>query len=233
MDAEQSALPDFKTHVRELVESYFRDKGQGLLLSRLGQTLRTQGVDLSAALAGQKLSDFIEQELGDTISLSASLVDPKIVSAVPKGKQPAVAPAKTVRAAAQPSIPRISPTVWAAFTKPLQDGHVRTLELAPPSFSDAPEVQGVVLPRSIQQQDLTQRAAGTSKVDYEQEVFTKISAWIKVHGVDLREITADTVSMRQANSKKSLFDQLFERLSEDQRRRVSLPLDVVETLLRG
>lgn len=233
MDAEQPALPDFKTHVRELVESYFRDKGQGLLLSRLGQTLRSRGVDLQAALAGRKLSDAIEQELGDAIALTVSLVDPKIVSAVPKGKQPAVAPAEAAPAPPQPSIPRISPTVWAAFTKPLEDGHVRTLELSPPSFSNVAEAQGVVLPRSIQPQDLTQRIAGTSKYDYEQEVFTKISAWIKTHGVDLREITADTVSMRHSSSKKSLFDQLFERLSDDQRKRVSLPIDVVETLLRG
>lgn len=233
MEAEH-APPDFKTHVRDLVESYFRDKGQGLLLSRLGQSLRSQGVDLQAALAGRKLSEVIEQDLGDVISLTTSLVDPKILSAVPKGEHLApVTPPKPPPAPDQPSIPRISPTVWAAFTKPLPDGHVRILELAPPSFSDIPEAKGDLLQRCIQPKDLTTRDSGVSKSSYELEVFQKISAWLTAQGIELREITANTVSMRHAHSKKSLFHQLYERLSEEQRKRVSLPIDVVESLLRG
>ncbi len=233
MEEEQTVQPDFKTLVRYLVESYFRDKGQALLLSRLGQSLRTQGVDLQAALAGRKLSEVIEDELGDVILLTSSLVDPKIMSAVPKCKQPAVVPSRPEPEPAQPPIPRVSPTVWAAFTKPLQDGQVRSLEIYPPSFTDVPESQGVLLRQCIQQKDLTLRAAGVTKSSYEQEVFSKISAWLATQDVELREITAETVSARHANSRKSLFDQMYDRLSEEQRKRVSLPLDVVESLLRG
>lgn len=234
MEAEPFETADFANQVRGLVESHFGETGQGLLLSRLGQTLRSRGIDLPAVLAGRKLSKFIEDELGDAVTLSASLADPKIVSAVPVGRQPPVnIKVKASVAEPTPSIPRISPTVWAAFTKPIPDGHLRTLELSPPSFSDVPQAQASALSQTISAEETTQRVPGDSKSAYEQRVFVHIKAWLEKHGVALKEITADGVSMRHAHSKKSLFNQILDRLNDDQRRRVSLPLDVIEALLRA
>lgn len=59
-----------------------------------------------------------------------------------------------------------------------------------------------------------------------------MSAWLDKHGIEVERISASALAGRHSNIKMSLYDQLVDRLSEDQRRRVTLPLDVIEALSR-
>jgi hypothetical protein len=237
MNSEDNAVGvgslDVKVLIVEIVEEFYRAKGRGLLLSQLGQALRKQGIDLQEALVGRRLSEFIEAELGAAISLVTSPVDRKVLSAIPLGAKAASAPVqKAAPEASSPAIPRIAPAVWAAFTKPIQPGSERVLDVDRLAFIDLPAAEAAGSAYCIPSSDVVVRKPGCSRADYEREVFGKISAWLGKHGIELERISASALAGRHSNIKMSLYEQFVDRLSEDQRRRVALPLDVIEALSR-
>ncbi|WP_353076202.1 hypothetical protein [Stenotrophomonas sepilia] len=224
---------DFKSLVVQVVGDYFGAKKKGMLLSQIGQALTKQGVDLHAALAGRRLSEFISKELSDSISLVVSPVDRKIVSAVPLASKSAASEVlKADLESPVVPIPRIAPAVWAAFTKPLQSGLVRLLDVERLSFSDSSETDVGGVAFCIREGDILEKGSALSRSQYEREVFQRIISWINGHGIDLVRVTAAGASLRQSNERKSLYESILDRLSEDQRKRVLLPLDVIELLSR-
>ncbi len=231
MEPESKNEQNINVLIKDMVEKAFQASGQGVLLSRIGQGLRAQGVDVPALIGKRKLSDYIRSELSEEIALSTSASDPKVVSALPAGKVPAAPTTPTDVKVTQPALPRIATTIWAAFTKPLAADQLRSLEIAPPSFVDLPNSAQFEHPiKALSHTDITLRDAGTSKADYEQKVFEKITGWLVKNGLSVQQVTADAVASRNVNTTKTILEQLCERLSEDQKKRVSLPLDVIERL---
>ena len=227
----------FRNSVLDLVRAHFTQLGQGLLLSQLGTLLRNQGVDLEVALHGRRLAEALRTDFADELKIVSAVADPKVLRVFPVGvsaPQTAAVTTPDPRAAAaatqRPRVPRIAAGIWIGFVRPVPAGMQRHLLLDALEVEDAPAAESSDGALLILPTDVVGRLPNESIRDHATRVFESISGWLSRNNVDLDKILAKSADRKPA---RSMLEQLILSLTLEQRKRVELPLDIVEALLKG
>lgn len=216
---------NFKTFLVEEIERWWTNKHEPLLLSKLGQLAAARGFVLHQELGGRKLSQFIQQELADELEVKSPNDSGILLSAIPKNWS-VVEAALPIDDKPDGSPPAgLNRAFLSAFGRPIADGFERWVRIDPPiRFRDLPSDQRptedyVQIDRSL----LTNPSS-----DF--EAFAQANKWISAKGFEIQRFMLKAKA--QVRSDKSLLSQLIESLTESELKRVSLPLDIVEKLMR-
>lgn len=225
MTTQVVASLDFKRFLIEEVERCWSTRHEPLLLSKLGQLAAARGFVLHQELGGRKLSQFIQQELADELEVQSPNDTGILLRAIPKNLLGAEA-APTFDNKPDGSPPAgLNRAFLSAFGRPIADGYERWVRIDPPiRYRDLPSDQraadGYV---QIERSFLISPAGDV-------EAFAQATKWLSAKGFEIQKFMLKAKT--QARSDKSLLSQLIEGLTESELKRVSLPLDIVEKLMR-
>ncbi|MNN27977.1 hypothetical protein D3C81_1415300 [compost metagenome] len=217
--------------IRKKVETWFNQSGQGLFLSTLGLDLSKNCHGFRELLDGRKLAEYIQTEMQDTVNIIEHSTNRLIKIVVP------VQRGETTEGASEPElsvanegIPRYKRGVWLAFTRPIIDGQKRVIKLvSSPFFKDVPSCdevpEGFV---AIANEKISQgeRTAST--------VHKNIQAWLSENRLTpaIAEM-GDTNEFEKNASGTSILERMLSVLNESELKRVQLPLDIVNKLLKA
>lgn len=219
----------FKVAAAQIVEEFFETHKRGIHLSRLGQDLAKRGFALDVILGHRKLATFVDEELAGRIVTirgnSSTIV--LAAPAAPGADQSAQVVAEVNEVAFRSPVRearKYPPPLWAAFTNPLPVGMRRFVSLSPSiHFMDVQA--GSVVPGAYEL-DEALIVSESASPETKGGVNSRIANWLNSIGFAEGEIP------KKNRSTGSLLTQLLGALSEDQKRRVQLPLDVVAVLFK-
>lgn len=207
---------------------------EGVLLARIGDEIRRLPPELTRAeLRGRKLAQFIREELGHKISLHTfgegevvRLALPMKVGAdIHAGREyvPKSAPNRKAAAASG-----VTGAVRLAFSRELEPGKQRVMHLSPkPRFEDIEDGAPVPPGAALIDRSLVV-AEGAADEEHLRKILTNISAWREQLGVGVEVISTSTKTDEQVS--RSLLDLMLGQLTDVERKRVQLPLDIVAKL---
>lgn len=180
--------------------------GEPVYLSQLGAELGPDK-ELLQQLSGLKLVEYVQQVL--RYKLDRAGTHNNVLYIAP-------APSKTVEARAPKIVaPR---SVWLAFTTPIEKGQRRVLDLTTLRFGAPEEFDDLDKTREI--------TADFIAEDRSNSQFAKaLESWLSQEG-----LTLNALQKHDRLLLKTALDSLLQSLTSDQLRRVSLPLDVIQTL---
>ena len=218
-DADQ--ISRIKDRIATLVKQRFATGANTYYLSQLGNELLSDRQLLEKLTKG-RLSDFIRSEFDFEIGKSGAqrnvlyLLQPGTTSSALQDLRP--------------NPPRYNSRFWAAFAVPILDGESRFLGLQ--NFTFGPDKKALrktemdVL--EIKQEYVTPQDASRSPG----EIAGQIARWL-----DDNEFTPGRFLTRcqrfSHDAMPSVLEQLLGALDEEQLKRVSLPLDIIQTLSKN
>lgn len=227
-----TADADFLSAISREVAEHWKQFHEPLLLSRLGQNLARRGFDVQARLAGIRLSEVIRNHLADELRLQPTSPDSKVWAAMPADTGAVVAPKLVLKPDEKQHLPRVAAHVWAAFVRPLPVGSVREIELGDePVFRDLPIDEASSGSLLVTSTDVIQRSSEEEAAPYYRRVYQSICAWAEANSIPIERVRADAQPSKRKPD-RSLLEAMISQLTDDQRRRVNLPLDVVASLLK-
>jgi hypothetical protein len=224
----------FLRSVIETFNNHWAATSEPLLLSRLGQMLSQRGIDLQGNLRGRKLSDVIKEQLSAHLRVSPIGPGSKVWAVVPASDTPSAAPTPKLVLSFEKKehIPRVDSTIWAAFSRALAPDHSRILEFDPePVFRDVAKDLIQDSGPLITADNVAIKTAEQSSSEYYREVYSKLRDWLDANGVPFDKVRANSHPMRGKQT-GTVLDQLIEKLTPEQLRRVAIPLDVLASLLK-
>lgn len=238
MTEELEALARFKAAVAKLVSDNFTRTGRGLLLARLGTALRYENVSVDAVLNGRKLASVLRESLTDVVTVVSSPAHPQLIGAFPVGKAPTDVSADsfdTSQILTRPAlnVRRYDPRFWAAFTKPIAEGKKRVVSLDPIGFTDIDEASEADSGGFDLAASYICARNGITKADYEQAVIESLEQWLTENNVEFHQVEQGASSRKQEIKDRNILEQMLRLLSEEQQRRISLPLDVIAKLIKS
>lgn len=223
----------------EKVNSYWDTNQHACLLSLLGKMLNEDGFNSKAILVGRKLKDYISAELSSELKVLHPSGNPVKVGVIPvsadvsKGIETLfVSPESS-----EERVPHFPYAFWAAFTKPISAGKIRTLKLRPKiQFQDLPNSTVENEELVVEEQLITPRE-NLNSVEYKAKVYSNIKSWLKLNNIrenDLLTGLPNPASEPEVGrvESSSLLYQVLNALTEEQLHRVSLPLDIVSKLAK-
>ncbi|RYF30954.1 MAG: hypothetical protein EOO23_03915 [Comamonadaceae bacterium] len=191
--------------IRNLIELRL-SAGEPVYLSQLGAELGPDKERIHQ-LSGLKLVDYVQQVLRYKLDRTGAHNNVLYIAPAPDKKVEAAAP-KVVA-------PR---SVWLAFTTPIEEGQRRVLDLTTLRFGAPEEFENLEQTREITPEFIAENRAGPQ--------FAKVlEAWLAQ-----ADLTLSALQKRDRPLGKTALDSLLESLTSDQLRRVSLPLDIIQTL---
>ena len=242
IDQKNRLLKPFERDVVEaVVETWSRDK-VALSLARLGQMLTRRGYDVRAELEGKKLTQLIQRQLNDLITVVPHPSDSLHVAAVPVEvdvSDPATVFAPKIQkpsSLSEERIPKFAKAIWNAFTRQLADGAVRTLSLEPkPNFQDvSAEAAEAAGKYRIERSDIEVDGPAPS-IEQQARTSQRIMQWAERNGVQVHYLTARSqLSLGhsfEAERDTSLLHRLLSSLSTEELKSVHLPLNIIKKLL--
>lgn len=236
MEKEQSILTEgdmnaLKTFLVQYVREHYERTKEGLLLANVGWALNNQHPELREKLGKRTVGQFVKREMKDELALPPNLIKPTEQCVYLKGQVKALAalPAKgldtTAGVAAKPR--KYAHAVVLAFTRQLPAGHTRYLILSDtvhfrdiPADNDVPD-NGVVIDAEL----VVPPSAGQSKAEVQDALDKRVDQWLVQHALAL-----DRVLEPPKASAASLWEHLLAALTEAERKRIQLPLDIVAKL---
>lgn len=237
----QSGSSRFREAVVSLVDQHWKLTHTGLLLSRLGKNLADLGFSLRGELHGERLAEFLMRELSAQIQVKRSPENPTTTIALPANlpagvELDSVFPAPGVPSAA-PKGRRFPPVLWNAFTSRLDEGFVRQVHLGPPPrYEDAPEAdiqQGLPV---VSGDEVMGPRTSLNQLAYTAEVERRIEQWLSDNQLDVdsfAKVKRAEASPGGSSERQSALSALLSSLSDQDLRRVQLPLDIVKKLLKS
>lgn len=230
MNATASSLPPFKDFLIELIVDNWARTAEGLLLSRIGQIATTKGYNFKEELGGQKLVDFIKNELNGFVAVSASNTPPHLW-AKPGSNVSADVPAAPTQGAAR-TTPRLSKALWLAFSRPVPEGKERRVQLEPSvRFWDlTPPLSEVAGRLPIAQGYISPLNAGSQ--DRDQLILENIRRWMRDNNLDIERYSQSSSKTIRATSTHPLLA-LIAALDESEQKRISIPLDIIAKFIRN
>lgn len=230
-----SPLAELLQAATELVEAHWNQKHTAMLLSTLGHQLSARGLDVPKLLQGRKLSEAL-RDGADQLSVQRVREDSPIMGVLPKsaGGQAATALAELAssRTGATHDLPRLSPVIWAAFTKPLAAGKARFIRLEPLNFVD--EARGAEANELVVTSSEIMLRGDLAAAEHSQKAFDSVKEWASHNGVPFESLLfgRPTKATSSINTKSAL-ERMVAVLSHEQKKRLMLPMDIVETLLKS
>ncbi len=228
-------LTELLSSVPELVNAYWRQKHSAMLLSTLGHQLTARGMDVPRTLQGRKLSEVLRTDLSELVSVERVRPDSTIMGVVPKEAAGQATQAFAALAKSEVSdnqYPRLNPAMWAAFTKPIAPGMSRIISFEPHNFVDqqrSPHASEL----TVTAQDLVVRAE-LPPADHTRQVFESVRRWLERNHLSMDKLLySQNTKGGGIKSDNTLLARVMNTLNQEQKRRLLLPLDIVETLSKG
>ncbi|MFM0029708.1 hypothetical protein PQR70_26070 [Paraburkholderia madseniana] len=245
MDVQNTEKLDaLKKDVVELVTEHWQAHGKAYLLAGLGKALIARGFDLQATLAGRKLRAYISTELKDRLKVLSPRSNPLKVGAVPAGADLSggvdilfTSPSKP--AESDGHVPSFVPAFWAAFTRPIPTGRIRTLSLAPKiQFQEVSEAAANSSGKKTVSPEFVVSPGSLSNGEYRTAVYSNIRRWLTDNDIELTAVlagssAAGSMAAEGRVASGSLLEQMMAVLTDEELRRVSLPLDIVARLAKA
>lgn len=248
MSALVSETGEIKEIIVQVCSDHWQDSGRALLLSQLGVTLgRDKKLDLTTALNGRKLLQFIRDELGNDLRVVEDPSNKGIWGLVPKNNELSndLRPyfeRKKQRAYSDKSRgPRFDRRLWMSFTKPLDKGRTRLIKLGSEvTFLDVDEKTGDVSDALQIGTDWIVARTNEFDPDRYQKIRAQIENWASENKIDIfrllqrsrQKVSNQPISKGAAISGDTALHTLLGLIESDDLRRISAPLDVVARLLR-
>lgn len=220
-DNDETELERIRAKLVEIIEAEFESGSDAVYLSRLGNALGDDRLTLER-LSHQKLSSFVAEHLEYPIQQTGK--QQNILYLVRPGVDPVDVTFKSS------STPRYSRRFWAAFAAPLSEGEERHINLNTQRFGASIEQIKVAPDDDIRPIPHDYVSNGSESAS---EIAGMISSWLADQGLQ-----PDAFLQRRGKKERadydhlSILDQMIRTLDGDQLRRVSLPLDVVASLLK-
>ena len=206
-----------------------------MLLATLGSE---NGNAISNAIKffGYHLRQFIEEKLSDNIAIIRHSTRKQLIGAIPKGVQiedeDGLLERVSAHVAKLPRKPRYIPEFWYAFQNPIAE-HCRRIVVG----GAAPRVQDISQDAELPVDGLeisAEYVVGPEKRMDRDQIYAAINRWLKDFAVRETDFIATTrkPTEREQFSRKpeTILSALFDSLSDDQLRRISMPLDIVARL---
>lgn len=225
-------------NLKRLAEVHWTTNRRALLLSQVPQLLEAEGIELSVVLRGRKLKHAIEVDGRGVIWLvqdSRSRLIWGIVhdATAAESDSESLFPERDEDA---DSIPQFHKAFWTAFIKPLEDDRARYVAVQRPiHFIDIPKGN---LPNFEGTEIAAEYLVKSDAVydDFDVAVYASILNWSNKNGVDLPRFywtgpSKSEVQYYARNRAKWLVG--LSKLSKEDLARISVPLDIVRTLLDG
>ena len=220
--AEDGQLPDIENRIKSLIEKRFSNGFDRYYLSQLGNDLGEYRHILEKE-SGFRLAQYLSKKMGFELASSGPYNNILFISAQKNGC--------SGYRAGESALPRFSRRFWAAFVKPLDSGKRRFIDISTGFFKDhedAPSSSDADM-REIQSRFIRDYSADNESSA--REVVIKIDEWLEEQGLERSQFLAhDKKSMERS---KTILDDVLSALSSDQLKRVSLPLDVIQSLHRA
>ncbi len=214
-----------KAVIREEVDSHFKNFGSPLPLSTLGQRLMRRGIDLKRAFSGKKMRGVLEAELDSEYLVRKVEGLDLSYEILPKDAAQTVAAAATHSGQIRNAAWLPSP-VWLAFTRPIDDGCARFVNLVPFRFEDRSISDISDSEIYISSSEIVYKGENESASEWAARVNAGLASWLELRGLSLDDLR------NSSTRADSLLDRIMASLSKGQKERVLIPLDVIE-VLRG
>lgn len=241
--SEQSLEDVAKAAIVQCVNEYWGTHQRALTLASLGNRMRSKGFDLKSLLDGKKLASFIQANLSADLHVAPAPKDLGTLGVLPRSqKDNKEAFHEVVKSNSGKSIPRYHKAVWQAFTKPIPNGYSRIVNLTPVfSFSDAPELSPgeskAFEEYVITVNDIVHRQLSDDNKVFASRVSEKIISWYENHGLPITSSQfvrgQELGRIGTAGGGSTALDRMLDALSKEQLVRISLPLDVINSLRKG
>lgn len=230
-------MSDWIGVVKDLATRRWATTGKALLLAQIPGLLKESGINLADVLSGRKLKEAIELEAAGTVRF---VRDGLVWGVVPA--EASVTPGQDLFSTERPehhsNIPKFRRSVWAAFVRDIETGRKRFITAPEFNFSDVdasamPPPNAIeVAPEYIVQSDmLTQRVSPEA-------VAASIERWCSATRIQFEDLLAvkseigraDDADRRSTGS--ASLARAFSSLSEEDLRRITVPMDIVVKMLR-
>ena len=236
-----NTLQTFKTLIVNKVQSAWDDGKTGILLAQLGMELYKEFPNTEELLARRKLAAFLADEMSENVQVLNSPTNRIVRIALPvsvtiEGDVSRFFP-KTRNATNLGDLSSIRRAVVAAFSRPLTPGSTRVLKTEPvvgytdlPVGAPLPAGSKIILPNQI-----VDVSAENTSLEVQNKLAKSIIDWAMENGVPMERIAPVMSPPNHVGANAgadSLMHKIVAALSENQLRRIELPLDVVSTLLR-
>ncbi|MFM0643404.1 hypothetical protein PQR14_03670 [Paraburkholderia bryophila] len=237
MEANKDAQTDsIRSMIVALVRATWNEKRVGVLLSQIGSLVSGHPELARAEMGSRKLTSYLEEELQDELRIFVSPDNPIVRVAIPAEVGVAGDPVllfphadPTKKAAAATGV---SGAILTAFSRPLAADKQRVVHLTPKVRFDDIDLDAEI-PASAKPiaRDLIVDPSGVADpAQATAQLIANIKEWRAQS-----ELEPGTISPKPRVSerpgRKSLLEQIIETLSEQDLKRVQLPLDIVEKLL--
>lgn len=229
-----TAFPNesIKDMILRMTKAAWEDK-EGVLLARLGDEVHRLSPELvRAELKGRALAQYIREELHEDIELYKSEKDKVVRLALPRSAAvppeeaakyfPTATPTRKAAAASG-----VTGAVRLAFSRELPAGKKRVLYLTPkPRFTDIDADAVVPTEAASVPSDLIM-PGDMNDEEHLRKVLANIAAWRTRLGLD---IDAVSKTKTEGHGSMNLLDLLLGQLTDVEKKRVQLPLDIVAKL---
>ena len=212
--------------VAALVEQWWREHETPMLLSRLGAEDDGAVARDAKARAGG-LTAYLQQQLADKVRVLQPSFNPLLRGAIPASvKEEDIDVDASFEQCGERAFPRFYPAFWAAFRKPLDEHSRRFVSENPPvrfEDSDGHCPAGFVEIPS----DYIGHAGDDDSV-----VLERVRQWLKQQEIPEAVYTKGGSEHRPTQPAGHLLDRILDALEPEERKRVSMSLDLVFKLRR-
>jgi len=210
-----SEIERIRARIAGLIDGHFSEGATSYYLSQLGNELKEDRKNLER-LTRKKVSEFVQDEFQYQIGRTGSHNNVLYIVA------PGADPEKP-----EVTLPRFNKRFWAAFAVPLSDGERRFLDLA--DFNFGPNHEKLVLDGNEIREIDAKYLLSENEIRAPAQTGEQIKAWADAQNLDIEQFTIAR-HKRPIESGKTLLTEIITALDKDQLKRVSLPLDVIQTL---
>lgn len=215
MTEHDEKLADLVCRIRAHIDQQFASGRTRVFLSSLGSELAVEK-QRAEEISGLKFAEFLRANFDFPVGRTGA--HENVLFIVPAGTSPNVV---------DETGPRFHSSFWTAFARPLVENEQRFINLSSLRFGAKEEVAGNGDEdiREIEGRFVATEEASRNVSD----MLRRIDEWLADQCLDRDRFLAKE---RKAQPRKaSLLAAIIDSLSVDQLRRISLPLDVVKTLL--
>ncbi|CAB5695330.1 hypothetical protein [Comamonas aquatica] len=226
-----------KAFILEHVRKHYAQSGEDLLLSNVGWALSNERPDLRPHLGRRPVGHFIRHEMTDQLDAPPNPSNPTAAYVYLKGQQTkpqTLTPTQVTTTVTEVSVKRrkYAHAVFLAFTRPIMSGFKRYLVLTGTlHFRDvAAGEEAPAGSRPIDTSLIVTPSAGQPKAEVQEWLDQRIDQWLHQHKLPLELVVEQPGTTRSAAKGRSLWDIFLAALSEPERKRIQLPLDIVVKL---
>ncbi|WP_146042183.1 hypothetical protein [Chromobacterium sinusclupearum] len=234
MEGTKESLKNF---IRESANDRAKS-GAYLLLSQLGQSIKNHGDQFQDVLNGITISSFIRSELSEEFKIEAPKPGSIARMIIPISDKNITTIEKTEKNNQKKiSIPEFNKVIWSAFTNEIPNSKRRYLKISQKPFyidRDRTEPQEDSL-ISISPEFIIRRNEGIENDQFKEKVANSIESWCQKNGIPYSSSFNKKIENKNKYTNNlatdSILNQLVKKLSYDDMRRISIPLDIVMKLI--